>query len=625
MPATGTWAPEVNVALPASATPASSFPAWTELASSPGINDVALAQFDTQGRVLLARWNGTTWSAAIEAQALGSGLVGTPAVAGKSVAVTLAGHLRDDGPDITRPTSQVDAIFPGTPTLSAGTATISTVDLSWTAVGDDGLSGGTVARYELRISSISSSSVRDIVPTQAPGGTETLTVSSLSGGVSYTFDVRAIDDAGNASSWSNAVTVTTAVDQPPPAVLLALASGSPPTTNSITFQWTVPPDDSGPIAGYQVRYAVGTVFDFDAATPYTLHLPTVVGSTATVAIEGLQPDTAYVIGVKVVDAAGQVGALSNVLSATTAVGSSADITPPAAVSNLSVFTGASTSSSLLLNWTASGDDGTVGTAAAYEVRYSTVPPTAGNFAQGTLVGSVAPGPSGAAQELVVSGLASNTTYYLALLVSDDSGNVSPLSNVVVARTALRRGYSIVSVPLLLTSPANTPDAVFGDDVGLPAYAYRWNSTGPTVLDGCYVGTVSQPAFPTCGALSSVETGLSYFLYSAGSLAVLDASGTAVTGPTLDVRLALGFNMVGNPYGEEIPLSAVQVMRTSPPLTVLSYADAVLQGWVAAAMYLYDGAVNQPVTPTDPEAVFKPWNGAWIQSRVSDAVLVFPQP
>jgi len=48
-----------------------------------------------------------------------------------------------------------------------------------------------------------------------------------------------------------------------------------------------------------------------------------------------------------------------------------DNTPPAAVSNLAVT--ATTASSVSLTWTATGDDGTVGTAASYDLRRSTSP------------------------------------------------------------------------------------------------------------------------------------------------------------------------------------------------------------------------------------------------------------
>jgi hypothetical protein len=88
------------------------------------------------------------------------------------------------------------------------------------------------------------------------------------------------------------------------------------------------------------------------------------------------------------DAIGQLGAPSNVLDASTTA-PAAEATPPAPILNLTVFVGATTSMSLLLQWTATGDDvdaqgNSVGTAGAYEIRYATVPLTATNFAQGTL-------------------------------------------------------------------------------------------------------------------------------------------------------------------------------------------------------------------------------------------------
>jgi hypothetical protein len=197
--------------------------------------------------------------------------------------------------------------------------------------------------------------------------------------------------------------------------------------------------------------------------------------------------------------------------------------------------------------------------------------------------------------------------------------------MVLVRTALRSGYTLVSIPLLLTAPNDTPDLAFGDDVGLPPYAYHWQSSGPTASDGCYAGTVPQPGFPTCAAISSIQTGAAYYLYSVGNRALLDATGNPVTATSFEVSLDQGFNMVGNPYGGEVALSAVRVKLASNPLNEVSFADAVAQGWVAGAMYLYDGAVYQAYAPTDTGAIFKPWNGAWIQSRVADAVLIFDAP
>jgi hypothetical protein len=616
------WSAESAIPVPPSATPAT--PAWMELAGAWGGDGLALGMFETAGIVTLARWDGDAWSGVIEAQSVASGVVSS--IAGRAIAVSLAQHLVGPGPVITPPPPATDTVPPATPALTAGTPTVTSVNLSWTAVGDDGLAGGMVSRYELRRTLGTVTSVQAITPTQASGGTETLTVSTLRGGNTYTFELRALDEVPNASVWSAPVTVTIPVDQPPPAITDLRLGAVASTANSVSVQWTVPIDDSGPLAGYLVRYSASTPFSFDTATPYTVHLPQSTGTTASLVIDGLIPGTTYHVAVKAMDAIGQLGAGSNVVDAST-VAPSADTTAPAPIADLAVFPGSTTSASLLLTWTATGDDINeilVGTASAYEVRYATFPLTTVNFSQGTVVAAAAPGPSGHAQELLVAGLTSNTNYYFAIVAIDDGGNRSGLSNVAAGRTALRLGYTLVSVPRILAVGSDTADVVFGDDVGVPPYVYHWNPSGPLPTDGCYEGPVSTPSFPTCGVLGLIQPGSAYYLRSAGTQAVLDAPGTPVSNPTFDVPLELGFNMIGNPYEQDILLSQVQVRRGAG--APVPYQSAVTNGWVAPAIYLYDGVTTQPYgTSTTPPAAFKSWNGAWVQSFVSDAVLVFTRP
>lgn len=106
----------------------------------------------------------------------------------------------------------------------------------------------------------------------------------------------------------------------------------------------------------------------------------------------------------------------------------ADNIAPAPVENLS--TSNVTSQSIRLNWKASGDDGNVGTATTYDLRYSTSPINGENFSNATIVATNAPQPTGTNETKTVSGLNCNTTYYFAIRVTDEVGNTSPLSNVV---------------------------------------------------------------------------------------------------------------------------------------------------------------------------------------------------
>lgn len=87
--------------------------------------------------------------------------------------------------------------------------------------------------------------------------------------------------------------------------------------------------------------------------------------------------------------------------------------------------------SMVVTWTAEGDDGSIGAATAYDLRFSESPINASNFEAATAVPQVpAPGASGTRQRVTVRGLTRGTTYYLAIRSVDDAGNWSGISNVL---------------------------------------------------------------------------------------------------------------------------------------------------------------------------------------------------
>jgi hypothetical protein len=113
----------------------------------------------------------------------------------------------------------------------------------------------------------------------------------------------------------------------------------------------------------------------------------------------------------------------------------ADLLRPAPVTTLAA-TG-STGTTISLGWTAVGDDSLLGTATSYEVRYSTSLITSANFTSAALAsGAPSPRPSGSGETMTVTGLAGSTTYWLALVVRDDAGNRSAVSNVVSIATTV---------------------------------------------------------------------------------------------------------------------------------------------------------------------------------------------
>src|SRR6185369_11372823 len=106
--------------------------------------------------------------------------------------------------------------------------------------------------------------------------------------------------------------------------------------------------------------------------------PAPAGATESFTVTGLVANRLYYFAVRTSDERTNVSALSNIPGGIPVSGVPTDTNAPAAVTNLAVT--ALTTNSATLTWNAPGDDGTNGTAAGYDVRYSPSPITAGNFA-----------------------------------------------------------------------------------------------------------------------------------------------------------------------------------------------------------------------------------------------------
>ena len=150
--------------------------------------------------------------------------------------------------------------------------------------------------------------------------------------------------------------------------------------------------------------------------------------------------------------------------------------PPAAVTDLSSTAGA-VSDTIILNWTAPGDDGQINdiSAGAYSIRYSTNLSHSWDTMQYEKYMSTAT-PAMALQQTPVTGLLPDVTYYFYIKTQDEiTGNWSALSNKTTC-------YSVDANP-----PAAVTDLVAvtgqrGDAVGL-----AWSSPGD---DGWFLPIVS---------------------------------------------------------------------------------------------------------------------------------------
>lgn len=178
--------------------------------------------------------------------------------------------------------------------------------------------------------------------------------------------------------------------------------------------------------------------------------------------------------------------------------SALDATPPGRIDDLRVVeTGSNT---VTLEWTARGDDGDVGTAAAYDVRYADSPVKPSNFDEATPVDDPpAPLPAGSRQTLRVSGLAVKTTYFFAVRALDEHLNASGLSKVVAGRT---RGEPELSF---------TPDTFDGDVLtgATATQTLHISNTGKGTIDfaiapGAQGWASAKPSSGTVGARETVE-------------------------------------------------------------------------------------------------------------------------
>ncbi|WP_164821428.1 fibronectin type III domain-containing protein [Paenibacillus koleovorans] len=248
-------------------------------------------------------------------------------------------------------------------------------------------------------------------------------------------------------------------DVTPPSAIADLTATSV-GWKSVGLEWTAPGNDgnTGTALEYDIRMSTSTITsgNFSSATQLTgAPTPLAAGTTQTFSYGGLQPNTTYYFAMKAKDEA-NASAISNVISITTPT---SDTTAPAAISNLAA--GRVNSKSVQLSWTAPGDDLNAGTAASYEVRYSTSPITAGNWSSATeAIEEQIQLTAGSAMVYNANELDTNETYYFAVKTKDAVGNVSPISNVVSATTvaAAPDSVQVSSIAALQTAINGAPQS-----------------------------------------------------------------------------------------------------------------------------------------------------------------------
>ena len=250
---------------------------------------------------------------------------------------------------------------------------------------------------------------------------------------------------------------SSAPDAIAPSVITDLATSNP-TSSSVILSWTAPGDDesTGTAARYIIKLSTVpiTAATWKSANFLEYRVLKTAGSAESMTVSGLSAGTTYYFvlrthevefdvarvegrheGRSVIPPRGEVpnkSLLSNMASTTTL--SAADIIAPSYIIDLVALN--RTSSSVILSWTAPGDDESTGTAASYEIVYSTNPEISKeNWRVVTQVsGESAPKIAGATEIFTISGLSASTSYYFRMRTSDEAPNWSKHSNELHIQT-----------------------------------------------------------------------------------------------------------------------------------------------------------------------------------------------
>ena len=199
--------------------------------------------------------------------------------------------------------------------------------------------------------------------------------------------------------------------------------------------WTSPGDDGlrGLAEVYSIRLSSEMIDEtnWDAALPaQNPPCPLIAGSLQTTKLTGLKGNTDYFIAIRTGDEAGNWSEISNVIRVATPP---PDTIPPAPVSDLMIKR--ERTNSIEIGWTAPGDDGNIGRATYFEVRYHTSEINTASWELATLAENVPlPDTAGGWHTMNISGLLPGQRYFFSIRSTDEQQNCSVLSNCATGTT-----------------------------------------------------------------------------------------------------------------------------------------------------------------------------------------------
>jgi len=283
-----------------------------------------------------------------------------------------------------------------------------------------------------------------------------------------------------------------------------------------------------------------------------------------------------------------------------------DSIPPGSIGTLALQS--ASSDQIVLRWTATGDDGGIGTATRYDLRIATFPIDATNFGTATRV-SPAPLPktAGSAEQATIRALVPLTTYYAAVKAVDEYGNPGPISNVIEARTT--------APPVASVSPASF------DATRLTGLTDTQSLFISNIGDGSLDFTVQIAGSGTGPAWLGVTPRSGSALAGAASELTVTLNATGLAGGDYTARLVISTN---DPLHRQIEVPATLHVVSAPDIDV--FPTAVTFGPVVvgttkfqtlaitnvgfADLHVTDVSVDDPRYTVDPGGFDLGPNGYW---------------
>ena len=490
---------------------------------------------------------------------------------------------------------------PGTVADLAGTTGVNagTVNLVWTAPGDDGtagviMGGAFYIQYQFTIPgtipwSTGTAQVRISTSNVVPGSLRQVTVTGLTQGSSYLFRLWTRDALNNWSAPSNITTATARVDNTPPGAVTDLV-GINSAEGTVDLTWTCPGDDGytgalQQLGRFALQYSSNPAASWNPSNAQiNVSTSLVPGAARAWKFTGLANNASWYFRVWYGDEVPNWSAPSSVT-----VFLVWDTIPPAKVTNLAYASGGA--GVAVLTWTAPGDNGTEGALTGfYRIQYSTNLPRMGIRSQAQISFSTFNVTPGSTARYEIPGLNPSLTYYFVLWACDEVGNWSPRSNI----TSTNPGFSTADV-----TPPFPPSEVRAELLAQPTTAqtalisWRWSgdngSAGAFTPFGVYYLQYSLNPNTAWSHEQAQITGVSYNVPALSTAAIV--IGQLFFDATYYLRMWVADDVLNVSSGSAVfTLSTAynkESVDTTPParITDLSASaneapDSVMLSWTA---------------------------------------------